>query len=91
MFWFLPKVSAWGEGAFLPANDSAQVRLRAQQSTVTGQRLEKVPNVDVAQKKGNVALVRQNGKRIKRVTERELTMQELGCFVMDRKVLNIGG
>ncbi len=27
MFWFGPDISRWGVGAFLPANDSVQVRL----------------------------------------------------------------
>ncbi len=34
--WFLWDISGWGGGAFPPTNDSAQVRLRALQSTATG-------------------------------------------------------
>ncbi len=36
MFLFRLDVSGWGGGAFPSANDSMQVRLRAQQSTATG-------------------------------------------------------
>ncbi len=45
-------------GAFPPANDSAQVRLRAaEQSYWTPSRPEKVTNVDIVQRKGKIALV----------------------------------
>ncbi len=72
MFWLtqdLLGTRLLGGGAFPPANDSTQVRLRAPQSTATGcWRPEKDTNVDVVQRKGNTALV---SKLIKLVPERE--------------------
>ncbi len=69
-FWASTYVSGWGVGAFSPANDSTQVRLKAPQNTATECRPDrkKVANTDVAQRKLNMAL-RQNGKQIKLVPE----------------------
>ncbi len=73
----LPRFSkawmAWLQwtGAFPPANDSTQVRLKAaEHSHWTLSRWETVMKVDVAQRKRNIAWV---SKRIKLVPEREWT------------------
>ncbi len=55
MFWLTQDETGWGGGPFPPANDSAQVTLKAP---------EKVPNVDVAQRKGNIVLVSKQKKLV---------------------------
>ncbi len=87
-----------GWGAFPPANDSAQVRLRAaEHSDWMLSRPDKVTNVDIVQRKRNIALVSGQslfqckseswfGFQLFWSTEREAGKSdaELGYFVMDR-------
>ncbi len=70
----------------------------------TPSRPEKVTNVDVAQRKGNIALVSKRINLFQSESESQFGFQpfwstegeagssdaELGCFVMDRQVVNTG-